>query len=228
MIAAALAAAALGVQAAPLRVLFLGNSLTAANDLPAMVAQIGAADGHPVEPTMIAPGGFALEDHWAVQSTHDAVDGGGYDVVVMQQGPSALPDSQANLLEWTQRWAEEMRAHGARPAMYTVWPESYRASYAFGDVIASYRNAATAAGATHCPAGLAWLIAMKRDKRLKLYGGDGFHPTPLGTYLAAIVIYGSLTGSVPKTLPAVDGVKATAKQLAELRAAAVEAMKLEH
>ena len=39
------------------------------------------------------------------------------------------------------------------------------------------------------PAGDAWRAAWAADARLPLYGPDGFHPSPMGTYLAALVIY---------------------------------------
>jgi hypothetical protein len=109
----------------------------------------------------------------------------------MQQGPSALPESQANLREWASRFAAEARARGVRPALLTVWPESYRRR-ALPDVIASYRRAAAAARAELLPGGLAWLLAWRCDSRLPLYGADGFHPSRLGTYTAALTVYGRL------------------------------------
>jgi hypothetical protein len=72
-----------------------------------------------------------------------------------------------------------------------VWPESYRRS-ALGAVIASYRKAAKAAGAELFPAGDAWRRAWACDPKLPLYGSDGLHPSRLGTYLAALVVYGRL------------------------------------
>ena len=50
----------------PLRVLFVGNSLTATNDLPAVVATLAKTLGpSEIEYRTIAPGGVSLEDHWA-------------------------------------------------------------------------------------------------------------------------------------------------------------------
>ena len=83
--------------------------------------------------------------------------------------------------------SEHAREHGARPALLTVWPESYRVN-ATAEVIASYANAANAANAELYPAGLAWQSAWSRKPSLPLYGPDGFHPSPLGTYLAALVV----------------------------------------
>ena len=109
----------------------------------------------------------------------------------MQQGPSALPESQANLREFALRWSAEARAHGARLALLTVWPESYRRS-ALTEVIASYRRAAASAKAELLPGGDAWRRAWHCEPGTPLYGRDGFHPSELGTYTAALVVYGRL------------------------------------
>jgi hypothetical protein len=172
-------------------VLFVGNSLTATNDLPSVVAGIAERTGRRLEYRTIAPGGYALEDHWSQGEARAALASGSWDVIVMQQGPSALPESEVNLREWATRFATEARAHGTRPALLTVWPESYRRS-AFPAVIASYGRAATAARAEILPGGLAWRIAWRCDRGLALYGPDGFHPSRLGTYTAALTVYGRL------------------------------------
>ena len=39
------------------------------------------------------------------------------------------------------------------------------------------------------PVGEAWRGAWRQNPDAPLYGPDGFHPTPTGTYLAALVIY---------------------------------------
>jgi hypothetical protein len=193
--AVAIAALAAGrgarAEAQPFRVLFVGNSLTATNDLPAVVSGLARATGRSLEYRTIAFGGYALEDHWARGDARAALASRSWDIVVLQQGPSALPESQINLREWASRFADEARAAGTRPALLTVWPESYRRG-ALRDVIASYRRAAAAARADLFPAGLAWRIAWGCRPGLALYGPDGFHPSALGTYAAALVLYGRL------------------------------------
>jgi hypothetical protein len=176
---------------APLRVLFVGNSLTATNDLPAVVARIARSHGRSLEYRTVAFGGYALEDHWAQGDARAALGSGKWDVIVMQQGPSALPESQSNLRAWAIRWADEAARFGTRTALLTVWPESYRRG-ALVDVIASYRRAAEASGAMLLPAGDAWRLAWRCAPRLALYGPDGFHPSELGTLAAALVVYGRL------------------------------------
>ena len=201
-----------------LRVLFVGNSLTATNDLPAVVAVIARGTGRRLEYRAIAPGGYSLEDHWNQGEARAALAAGPWDVIVMQQGPSALPESQANLREWAARFAAEARARGVRPALLTVWPESYRRS-ALLDVIASYRRAAAAAGAELLPGGLAWRLAWRCDPRLALYGPDGFHPSPLGTYTAALTVYGRLFKAPLLGLAPPTGVRRRTARLVQWAAA---------
>ena len=185
--------AAHAAHASPQRVLFVGNSLTAANDLPATVAALARAAGRPIETDVRAPGGFALEDHWTMTDVQRAIADGHYDVVVLQQGPTSLPESRVNLLEWGRTFSVAIRAAGGRPAFFTVWPESWRSS-AFDAVIYSYRATARDNGALLLPAGLAWKNVLRTNRGIKLYGPDGFHPSRLGAYLAAVTIAAGITG----------------------------------
>lgn len=184
----------------PLRVLFVGNSLTATNDLPATVRALAAEAGRqPVETRMVAPGGVSLEEHWRSTGARQALEEGPWDAVVLQQGPSTLPGSRAHLRTWTQRWADDARAHGARPALLGAWPEAERRD-AFPAAIDSHAAAAMASETTLLPVAAAWRAAWKRDSGLELYGPDGFHPSELGTQLAALVVYAGLTGADPEEL----------------------------
>jgi hypothetical protein len=202
----------------PLRVLFVGNSLSATNDLPAAVRALAARAGpRPVETRIVAPGGVSLEEHWFSTGARQALEEGPWDAVVLQQGPSTLPQSRAHLRTWTRRWADEVRAHGARPALLGAWPEAERRD-AFPAAIDSHATAAAAADATLLPVAAAWRAAWKRDSDLELYGPDGFHPGELGTQLAALVVYAGLTGTDPEELPLDDDVAAV------LRTAAADAL----
>jgi hypothetical protein len=187
----------------PFRVLFIGNSLTYVNDLPAMVEGLSkaAGDDPPLEAEMVAYGGYAIEDHLLHGDAVPTIARGGWDVVVMQQGPSTLPESRANLIQYAKIMAEKIRAVGARPALYGVWPEEERL-YALDWGITNYRDCAQEIDGILCPAGLAWKTAWKSDPSFPLYGPDRFHPSPLGTYLAALVIYSELRDKSPVGLTA--------------------------
>jgi hypothetical protein len=224
LVAGLLAAAPAGARpdAEPLRVLFVGNSLTTTNDLPANVAALANAGGKAIEVGKVTVDGYALEDHWNRGDVRRELATGDWDVAIMQQGPSALLESQVNLRQWAVRLAEEARAAGTRPALMSVWPESYRRE-ALADVIVSYRVAAQEAGADYFPAGDAWLRAWQCDRAVPLYGRDGFHPSRQGTHLAALVVYGRLF-KAPLLVPSLrlSGVSARTARL--LQASAAQAL----
>jgi hypothetical protein len=184
------------VDGQPIRVLFVGNSLTQANDLPMMVTALAAGTGVQVQSTDVSQGGFSLEDHWNDQRAPRAVDRGGWHFVVMQQGPSALLSSRENLRLWAVKFNERIRAVGGRPALFMIWPEAARISE-FDNVRQSYLLAAQDINGLFLPAGEAWRAAWRRAAGLQLYGLDDFHPSVLGTYTAALVITSKITSRSP-------------------------------
>lgn len=206
-------------------VLFIGNSLTYVNNLPAIVAAMAHATGAPaIGHFAVAGPDMSLEDHWANGTALSVIGQYDWDYVVMQQGPSSLPENQLHLRTWAMQFGEEIRAVGATPAMYMVWPAHVNAG-SFNAVVQSYTLAADAADAELLPAGSAWLAAWQIDPELPLYGADGFHPAPMGSYLAALVIYTRLTGfpvdDVPAHLPEV-GIFLDEDDVAVLKQAAIE------
>jgi hypothetical protein len=199
--------------AEPLRVLFIGNSLTAWNDLPNLFASLAQAGGHarPVVRT-IAVGGFSLEDHWNQGDAQKAIATGKWHFVVLQQGPSALIESRRLLVDYTRRFADVARASGATPALYMVWPSRSRASD-FPGVSTSYTAAARAVNGRLLPAGDAWRRVLRDHQDIALYSDDGLHPTVAGSYLAALVIYRELYDSPVTGLPPLGLDEPVAKRL---------------
>ena len=129
--------------------------------------------------------GASLADHWADGRALRAIREGRWSVVVLQQGPSTLPESRAELIASTRQFATEIRRAGGRPALFMVWPLPGQTAAA---VSASYRAAAQANDALLLPAGDAWTAARERDSALVLTEADGFHPNVLGTWLAALAV----------------------------------------
>lgn len=194
---------ALEAPATPPRLLFVGNSLTARWDVPGIVAAISRAAGDtpPLETEAVVRGGFGLEDHWREGEALERIRAGGWRLVVLQQGPSALPESRRALVAWTRRFDAEIRAVGARPALYAVWPSEAREAD-FPSVGKSYRIAAERVGGILLPAGEAWRAAWRLDPALELWSEDRFHPAPLGSFLAAATIWAATTGGDPDRIPA--------------------------
>lgn len=186
--------------AAEARVLFIGNSLTSWNDLPLIVEAMAKSRNIALSTESVTYPDVSLEDHWN-RGAVKTIRRGGWKYVVLQQGPSSLLESRNNLREWAKRFATEIRGAGAVPAFYMVWPDRSRRSF-FPQVREAYRLASEDNGGLFLPAGEGWLTAWQREPGLDLYGPDNFHPSPLGSYAAAAVIFAGLTGQSPEGLPA--------------------------
>jgi hypothetical protein len=182
-------------------ILFIGNSLTSANDLPGIVEGLSAAVGRRLTAATVAYGGYGLVEHWNQKDALRAIATSGWRVVILQQGPSSLQESRAILRQYTRMFDVPIRSAGARTALFSVWPESSRKSV-FPDVAASYLLAASDVGGIYLPVTDAWLAAWVANPAQPLYSADGFHPSEEGSYLAALVIAGVLTGASPSIMPA--------------------------
>ncbi|MBK8249726.1 MAG: hypothetical protein IPK85_20360 [Gemmatimonadetes bacterium] len=186
------------------RILFIGNSLTYQNDLPTVLGAVARSAGDTMHTRMVAFANFALEDHWNEGSAARALGGQRWDYVVMQQGPSSLPENQAHLATWSSRFAPLITTAGARPVLYQVWPARTRPQD-FPGVKSAYQNAATGIGGLFAPAGEALRAALAETPELPVLDVDGFHPTALGTLLAAYVIYERVRGRPVTGLPVPPG-----------------------
>ncbi|MGQ0800506.1 MAG: hypothetical protein ACT4NL_10395 [Pseudomarimonas sp.] len=185
----------------PQRVLFIGNSLTYSNDLPAMLVAVAAQAGKSLHADALTIPGASLQEHYDAGDVQIELANGDYQRVIMQQGPSSLPESQAHLREWTRVMDELIRNAGARPALYMVWPDATRFSF-FDAVRRSYSNAAMEVDGMFIPAGEAWRAAWRLDPNLSLFASDDFHPSALGTYGVALSMYAALYQRSPVGLPA--------------------------
>lgn len=210
-----------------LRILFIGNSLTYWHDVGGILAGLFAqADVSFNQIETLAKPNYGLQDHWTDPSVH-ATLAEGWDVVILQQGPSAT-EGRPSLLEYSKKFAGEIRATGGEPGLFMVWPAKVR-FFDFNGVSDSYAAAADSVDGWLFPAGEAWLAAWDRDPDLPLYGPDAFHPSPRGAYLAAVVMFEQLSGVAAGILngafcPTGEAtVQLSAAEAAVLHAAASEA-----
>lgn len=183
------------------KVLFVGNSHTYTNDLPGMLDSLARMSGNAVlRAEAIAFGGYSLEDHWARGDARRALERERWDFVALQQGSSALPESQVHLATWTMKFAPIIRNAGAEAVLYQIWPSATRRMDA-ANALASYRAAAHSVNAILAPAGDAFTVALDADPAIGLYAADGLHASVRGTYLTALTLLARIDGSDPRRLP---------------------------
>jgi hypothetical protein len=183
------------------RVLFIGNSLTYSNDLPATFAAVAKSVDDTVSVVMAAGPDLAIIDH--LNGATDAVsllERFDFDFVVLQQGPTTLAINRDSLILWTQMIDPYIRGAGAKPALFMAWPFASQWER-LPLVRQSFQQAAQAVGGIFLPAGEAWRLAREADPSIAVYGPDGYHPSPIGSFLAALTIYERLSGRDARTLP---------------------------
>ena len=175
----------------PVKILFIGNSFTARNDLPGLIAQLALARGKSVEHRLISAGGASLRAHWNAGEASKAIQSGEFNTVVLQE-QSTLPVKNAKRMHENVRIFDEViQAAGAKTVLYMTWarlasPESQQA------ITEAYVSIGKELGATVVPVGRAWEAFLAKNEEPTLHDRDGSHPTPAGTYLAACVFYAVL------------------------------------
>lgn len=172
-------------------ILFVGNSLTFTNNLPAILTRIGKDSGIKINTTMIAHPNYALEDHWNDGQVQALIESGKFHFVIIQQGPSSQADGRAMLFEYGARIKALCDRHNARLAFFLVWP-AFSNFQSFDGVIKNYTDAAAATGSLLCPVGLLWKKYFSETGDYSYYGPDMFHPSVKGTESAARIIMETL------------------------------------
>lgn len=192
------------------RILFIGNSLTYTNDLPGAVATVAGALGYDVAVASVARPNFALEDHWFT-GIGSVIAELAPDIIVMQQGPSSLPQNQLHLAAWADSLSGRVREVGGEPALLMVWPSLSRL-HAFDAVRDGYQAAALGVDGLFFPAGEGLRALYDRNPDLSPFGPDGFHPSDYGTVMAAYVVVGACfeesVSGLPARLDAANGGRA--------------------
>jgi len=190
------------------RVLFLGNSYTAVNDLPATLADLAWSGRRRVETAVQAPGGWTLVDHASAKETAELLAGSKWDFVVLQEQseiPSVESLRQSTMYPAARELVAMVRGAGAVPIFFVTWahrdgwPENGMASYSsMQDAIdAGYLFIAGEQHAAVAPVGFAWSEVVGEESTPDLWQGDGSHPTTKGTYLAACVFYAAIFKESP-------------------------------
>ena len=200
----------------PQRVLFIGNSYTAANKLPEVLLEVVKSSGRPAPVVKSStPGGRTLKQHLGIPGSMKLIDEGSWDVVVLQgqsQEPAIAEKDESVRKEFLAGAAElckRVRAKSpkVRIFFYETWarhPDYWTMPGKKGpDVGANpkemqtrlrkwYGVVAKDNGATYLPCGDAWELNYASSSPLRLHTKDHSHPEFVGTYLNALIFFGKI------------------------------------
>ena len=185
---------------ADITLLFMGNSHTSFNDLTKMVADMVRA-GKPgrTVASVEAPGWMFLEERLHDTASINLLNGQNWSFVILQ----AQKYSTSGQFDYSTEEAKELirmsRARHAVPVMFPEWPRrNVDETQRIFDLHVSIAQATPACVA---PVGQAWDLALQREPSLVLHDSDGNHSAPAGAFLAALVLYATITGLSPLDLP---------------------------
>ena len=181
---------------ATLKVLFIGNSFTARNNLPGMIGGLADAAGAKLDHRLLSIGGASLRSPRNRGEAPKAIEGGGWDYVVLQEQSTLPVKNAARMHENVRLFDPVIKAAGAKPALYMTWARSH-APYAQQAITDAYESIGRELGATVVPVGRAWQRFLGKHDKPVLHDKDGSHPTVAGSYLAACVFFAMLFGQSP-------------------------------
>ncbi len=198
-------------------VLFIGNSYTQVNDLPAMVAAIAESMGDRMTYQSNTPGGCTFSMHCTNQSMQ-LIRSGEWDAVVLQEQSQlpSFPQSQveAEVFPYAKQLTDSIYARNpcCEPMFYMTWGrrDGDRQNAAEFPVLGTYEGMdsmlcerytymALTNDAALCPVGRVWHYLRDNHSDIELYQADGSHPSVAGTYAAACAFYTLLFHRSPET-----------------------------
>ena len=190
-----------------LRVLFIGNSHLAVNDVPGLLAELARSEDRRLEYVSVLRSGFTLENHWNAGDALTMIRRGGWDAVVLQPQSLEPVEQTANYFKFVRLFNTEIRKTGARTLLHLAWarkdlgkPLELQPHWTKPTL-----EIASEIGAGVVPVGIAWTNSLSSFPELVLYSSDGNHATLAGSYLAACTYYAAFYQKSPVGKPSPAG-----------------------
>lgn len=185
---------------ADITVLMMGNSHSAANDLPGQLKAMLQAGlpGRTVGVTL-APGWMFLDERRADPASTALLRSRAWTVVVLQAQKYSTSGLHTYSTAEAEQWVQMARGVGALPVMFPEWPR--RGVDETTRIHDLHVQIAQAQPACVAPVGQAWDLARQRHPALTLHAGDGNHSAPAGAFLTALVLLATASGASPLGVP---------------------------
>jgi len=190
------------------RILFVGNSHTFSNDLPAIFSEVAAAMGRPSDVQELTEGYYTLTQY--ADNTDELgaaleqkLTGEHWDFVFLQENTNdAFAFAEENMLPAAAALDEKIRGAGGQTALLMTWtpkdgasiftPEQVQAVLAQNLIqVSSQLNSLLV------PGGVAFMRCMEQCPDIGLWAEDGMHPSLEGSYLAACLAYAVIFQETP-------------------------------
>ena len=186
-----------------IRVLFVGNSYTYYWNMPLQVTLMADSLGKKVFTKQSTVGSSNLEEHWKGEretQTRAIIEQGDWDFVVLNNHSLSAKDTPESFREYGLKFAKLIKQTGAKPVFYMTWPRKHN-RLMLKTISESYREIANASAAELVAVGELWNKSISLHPEKNLYARDESHPSPQGSYLAALAFTKFFTGLSVQEVP---------------------------
>lgn len=195
-----------GVREAPLRILFVGNSLSSWNGGVDRNLQLLAASATParqIEVDTVYRDGATLSYLWQEGTARHRLKDAHFDYLVLQEDlPEGAPASSVgNFLQAADYFHQAAHAQGTQVIFQATWSYRRLAWMTWPQILRAHEDAAKHTQARLSLVGAAVQDAENLQPPVKLLQEDQEHPNQAGTYLSALVLYATLFPTHSTPLP---------------------------
>lgn len=199
----------------PYRVLFIGNSYTYYNDLWELFTQVAESGGYTVTADHVTQGGYYLDQYTNPtdpfgKELQEKLDTNRYDYVFIQE-QSTCPITNYERFEAGATQLHGMiTENGAQCILYQTWAREtgspaltanrWTNKSMYRDLREAYETLGETLQTAVSPVGTAFYDVHTNHKDIDLYDADTTHPSPTGSYLAALCHYATVTGDDPRNV----------------------------
>lgn len=201
------------------KVLFLGNSYTAYNNLPHLVSQMAINTGDELIYDSNTPGGFRLMNHASNTITLNKIQDDNWDFVTLQaqSQETSLSESQmqTELYPFAIQLVNTIRNNNpcSQPLFYMTWGRENgdATNCAIAPWVCTYEGMDDAIKSTYiymaeentseiAPVSAVWRYLRLTNPEINLYSSDGSHPSLEGSFAAACAFYSMIFKKDPTAI----------------------------
>jgi hypothetical protein len=190
--------------AVPLRILFIGNSLTYTNNLPGMLEKMSANETPPLHCESVTFPGASLAFHRALGVAENKIKSHPWDYVILQDysvRPLDHPDATTTSVR---NFSKTIQAAGAHALLFENWSRQDRPG-SHAALRADFEQISRDTNVPLVRIGEAWHVARDHLPWFKPFI-DERHPSLMGTYLAACVFFETIYHHAPPDAPLPKGI----------------------
>lgn len=172
------------------KILFIGNSLTFLEHVPAQFVDIARAQNANLKLVVkqVAYPDYTLRDHWNRKRAVKAIEAEHWDYVVLQ-GHSKEPIQNPKVFrQYVKLFDEEIQEAHARTILYTTWTDFDRLDL-HDQIQKVFDGLSNNTNITLAPVGESMYLCLKRYPDIALLKEDKHHATENGAYLVAATLY---------------------------------------